>query len=82
MSISGRLRMTFAALMEDSYVMSIPAKINDRDRSPFPVQQNSQDLVPGTKSSEGHHSPRFPRLPMAFLRIPIDDPARQVAHLM
>ena len=36
------------------FVCQIPAKISDRDHSPFPVQQKSQDLLPGTESSEGH----------------------------
>jgi hypothetical protein len=41
--------------------------------------------VTGRRSSSGQvsrHPPRFPDLPVAFLRILIDDPAGEVAHLM
>jgi hypothetical protein len=52
--------------------------------------QVMEDHVTGRRSSSGHvspepkssHPPRFPDLPVAFLRILIDDPAGEVAHLM
>lgn len=62
MSISDRLRITFAAL-----------------------QVVMEGRVTGRRSSSGQvsrHPPRLPDLPVAFLRILIDDPAGEVAHLM
>jgi len=65
MSISGRLRITFAALMGD--------------RSSRSVEGRSMTNAPDPKAS---HPPRFPGLPMAFLRILIDNPTGKMAHFM
>jgi hypothetical protein len=71
MSISGRFRITLAALkvIEDR-VTGLRSSLG---------QVSPGASFPGPKVD---HPPRFPDLPVAFFRILIDDPTGEVAHLM